>query len=105
MDNQFEVEPENLAENGAGIGRVGENLQTLWQQFSSQVEAMGDIFGDDDVSSLIATSYQAAHQIAADSIGTVVESLAGFGTGLQEMAARYAEADEQIADGFRRLLR
>ncbi|MEU1587016.1 type VII secretion target [Micromonospora sp. NPDC005710] len=105
MNDGFDVEPDTLTEQGAGIARVAETLQTAWQQLAGQVDGLGDIFGDDDVSSLIAATYQAAHQIAAESFEATVASLHGFGAGLQEMAERYTRVDEEIADGFRQLMR
>jgi hypothetical protein len=47
---------------------------------------MGEIFGDDPVSSLIGASYQAAHQIAEQSYASVAASFDGFGQALHAMA-------------------
>jgi hypothetical protein len=64
---------------------------------------MGDIFGDDMVGSLIATSYQAAHEIANDSYTSVAEGFQDFAGGLQSMAATYADAEQRTTDDVRQV--
>ncbi len=41
--------------------------------------------------------------VADESFRSVIDSLAGFGSGLALMAKRYADTERQIADRFGRL--
>ncbi len=103
MDETLNVDLDSLDRGGEALFRVAETLSARWSELSGQVQAMGDIFGDDDVGSLIGVSYQAAHQVADESFRSVIDSLAGFGSGLALMAKRYADTERQIADRFGRL--
>jgi hypothetical protein len=103
VDGPLSVDLDSLQRGGTALARVAGTLAERWSQFSSQVEAMGDIFGDDDVGSLIGVSYQAAHQVADESFRSVIDSLGWFGGGLAFMGRRYAETEQQIADRFTRL--
>jgi hypothetical protein len=77
-----EVDLEALRRAGEQLIRAAERLEGEWAAFSSQVQSMGDIFGDDAVGGLIGASYQAAHQIADECFVSVAESFDDFGTGL-----------------------
>ncbi len=103
MDGQLSVDLDSLQHGSAELSRVAETLGQRWSELCGQVEAMGDIFGDDDVGSLIGVSYQAAHQVADESFRSVVDSLGWFGGGLALMGRRYAEIEQQIADRFAQL--
>ncbi|RKR88168.1 hypothetical protein BDK92_2476 [Micromonospora pisi] len=89
------VETETLRQAGQQLLQLAEELDGAWARFSGQVQAMGDIFGDDDVGGLIGIGYHAAHEIAGDSYLSVVDGLYSFSAGLSDMADNYdsVEAD------------
>jgi hypothetical protein len=87
--DDLDVHPPALRQGGTHLTTVAEQLASQWEALRAQTAGMGDIFGDDDVGSLIGMSYQAAEQIAAECLGSVIEGLAGFGDGLGLMADQY----------------
>jgi hypothetical protein len=91
---QFSVDPDSLRQAGQALRDVGERLGQAWSEFSAQVQGMGDIFGDDDVGSLIGMSYQAAHEIADGAYTDVAEGLADFGEGLTTMADSFDDIEQ-----------
>jgi hypothetical protein len=98
---ELEVRPESLRGAGRALQQAAQRLQSEWQAMTGTVQSMGDIFGDDMVSSLIATSYQAAHEIANDSYTSAAEGFQDFGGGLQTMAGTYESAEEQTTSDVR----
>lgn len=105
MGDSVEVTTSSLREAGQGLEEAAERLDRLWGEFTAQVQAMGDIFGDDMVGGLIAASYQAAHEIASSHYGSVVESLRGFHEGLSVVAEGYDRVEQQCREAFEGLLR
>ena len=103
MADELEVGPASLRGAGRELQQIAQRLQSEWQAMTSTVQGMGDIFGDDMVSSLIATSYQAAHEIANDSYTSAAEGLQDFGGGLQTMADTYESAEERTAGDVRQV--
>jgi uncharacterized protein YukE len=100
---ELEVTPERLRGAGRNLQQVAQQLQAEWQAMTGTVQGMGDIFGDDMVSSLIATSYQAAQEIANDSYTSVAEGLQDFAGGLDAMAATYENAERRTTDDVGRV--
>jgi uncharacterized protein YukE len=101
--DELEVRPDSLSGAGRDLQQVAQRLQSEWQAMTGTAQGMGDIFGDDMVSSLIATSYQSAQEIANDSYTSAVEGFQDFGGGLQEMAATYAEAEQETTGDVRQV--
>lgn len=96
----FEALPDNLRDSASLMRTAAEALQTEWAALDGKVQGMGDIFGDDDVGGLIGMSYQAAHDIAAENMTSVIEALGGFGEGLDAMATTYDENESAIEASF-----
>ncbi len=101
MADELEVRPDSLRGAGRDLQQVAQRLQSEWQAMTGTVQGMGDIFGDDMVSSLIATSYQSAQDIANDSYISAAEGFQDFGGGLQSMAATYNEAEQRTTSDVR----
>lgn len=99
MADELRFHPPSLREAGQGLSDVGERLAAEWQALVSTAEGMGDIFGDDDVGSLIATTYQAAQQIAEESYGSAAEGFGEFAGGLTEMADTYEQTEQATTEG------
>jgi hypothetical protein len=85
---------------GDSLSVVSGRLSNAWAAHAGQVSGMGEIFGDDPVSSLIGASYQAAHQIAEQSYASVAASFDGFGQALHVMADGYEQTDQAEADAI-----
>ena len=87
-----------------GIGRaIAERLTGEWTAFAGRVQAMGEIFGTDDVSSIIAISYDDAFGIADGSYGSAAEVLGGYGETLVAMADSYERIEESNNGLFAKL--
>jgi hypothetical protein len=97
VTGEFRVSPSGLREAGQELLDSADQVGTAWQQLTAAVAGMGELFGDDMVSSLIAMTYGAAQEMAAESYGSAADSLAYFGQGLGLMADVYTEA-EQASD-------
>ena len=98
MTGEFDVYPSSLRDAGQGLQDVAERVATAWQTLQAAVQGMGEMFGEDMVSSLIAASYGAAAEMAAESYASAAESLGGFGTGLAAIADQYTAADAGSAE-------
>lgn len=94
MGEQMEVYPPGLRKSGKGLGDTGNKVHAAWQDLQNTVTGMGQLFGDDMVSSLIGASYQAAHQMAHESFTSAADGLNGFGEGLTTMADVYDTTED-----------
>jgi Excreted virulence factor EspC, type VII ESX diderm len=93
----LEVHPPSLRRAGDSLAEVSGRLDAAWSAHAGQVAGMGDIAGDDPISSLIATSYRAACQIAERSYRSVATSFDGFGRALHLLADGYEQTDQANA--------
>jgi Excreted virulence factor EspC, type VII ESX diderm len=93
----LEVHPPSLRRAGDSLAEVSGRLSAAWSAHAGQVGGLGDIAGDDPISSLIATSYRAAYQIAERSYRSVVSSFDGFGRALHLLADGYEQTDQANA--------
>lgn len=94
MAEELEFDLPSLQEASRSLGEVGRQLGAEWQALVSTAEGMGDIFGDDDVGSLIAITYQAAQQIAHEAYESAARGFEHFGTGLADMATIDKETEQ-----------
>lgn len=98
MGDQLEVHPPSLRQAGRGLQDVAGRLKSEWQNLHNTVQGMGEMFGDDMVSSLIGASYQAAHGMAQDSYTSAADGLADFGDGLVAMADVYDKVEDATTE-------
>jgi PE family len=96
--DELRFHPPSLRDAGQGLSDVGDRLGAEWQALVAMAEGMGDIFGDDDVGSLIAATYQAAQQIAAEAYGSAAQGFGDFGGGLTDMAATYEQTEQTTTE-------
>jgi hypothetical protein len=96
----FQVHPDSIRRAGDALYQASDRLAEQWDQFCGQVEARGDIFGDDAVGGLIGMSYQAAEDIAGRSYESVISAFAGYGDGLYAMADQYDSTEQNATDSF-----
>lgn len=100
MDGQLDFHTPSLRSSGQGLTDAAGRLQRGWQSMLSAVQGMGELFGDDLVSSLIGTSYQIAQQMAEESYGSAIAELQFFGEGLVVMADTYDGTEQGIKAGI-----
>jgi enoyl-[acyl-carrier-protein] reductase (NADH) len=98
VGEQLQVHPPGLRRSGRSLQDVAERVASAWQDLQNTVHGMGEIFGDDMVSSLIGTSYQAAHEMANESYTSAAERLRDFGEGLVVMADVYDRTEQANTD-------
>ena len=103
MDDELHVDPDNLRRGGQDLYQVAIGLSERWQQFATEVQGMGDIFGTDPVGGLIGAGHQAAMQTAGKSLGTVAQAFGDFGVGLTMMANAYDDTEHTNTGNFHRL--
>jgi len=99
----FHVDSESLRGAAQKLQQAGERLGSEWQSFASGMLGRGDVFGDDPVGSLIAASYQAAHELAEKCYQSGITALGGFGEGLGQMASEYEQMEQELSDTFAKL--
>jgi len=97
VTGEFTAQPDELQAAGQSMVDVAGRLATAWQGLQATVQGMGELFGEDMVSSLIGMSYGAAQEMAAESFGSAAESLGWFGDGLAAMADQYRAAEAASA--------
>lgn len=103
MPDGLDVHPASLRQGGDNLDTLAEQLAAQWATLEARTAALGDIFGDDDVGGLIGLSYQVAHETAAECLGSVVEGLRGFGSGLRTLAQRYDLVEQDNLANFSEL--
>ncbi|OLE23464.1 MAG: hypothetical protein AUG44_22165 [Actinobacteria bacterium 13_1_20CM_3_71_11] len=97
------VSPESLRAAGRQFGQLADRLNTEWTSFASQVQAMGDIFGDDMVGGLIGASHEGAMEVAGQSYQSVIRAYGSYADGLSAMADRYDETEQGHVDTFSKI--
>jgi uncharacterized protein YukE len=100
----FTVNPEEVGGAAKNLQGAGQSLANTIAQFQSQVSALGDAFGDDDLGSVLGMIYEVASEVAFESFQDNAEGLQEIGQTLQEMAAHYAEVDSAGRDSFQQVL-
>ncbi len=53
MSNGIEIDPPAVRQCADDIAAIARDVNARWQALAAQSEGFGDIFGDDDVGSLI----------------------------------------------------
>lgn len=101
MADELGFDTQALHGSGQSLQEVGRRMNDHWQEMQGTVQGMGDIFGDDMVGSLIATTHQAAHQIAHDSYTSSAKGFNDFGDGLMTMAGAYATTERKNVENVR----
>ncbi|WP_146174802.1 WXG100 family type VII secretion target [Umezawaea tangerina] len=82
---------------------MGEALGKEVESFRSQVDALADAFGGDDLGSALGMIYQIVSEAAFDSFADNAEGLSEIGQNLQGMADDYSTVDTANSDMFREL--
>jgi hypothetical protein len=101
--DEVQFHPPSLRGAGQELAAAAGRLQQEWQALLGAVRGMGEMFGDDMVSSLIGTSYQIAQEMAEESYTSAIQELRGIGDGLVVMAEVYDRTEQGITTGIDRL--
>ena len=89
--DELVVSADSLRGGAEGLRGVADEFASAWSSFSASVEAMGDVFGDDDIGGLIGLSHELAQQIAGEAFGSVTEALSACADGLSSMACAHED--------------
>jgi hypothetical protein len=103
VPDDLHVDQDTLRRGGGDLYQVAVSLAERWQQFATEVQGMGDIFGTDPVGGLLGAGHQAAMQTAGKSLGTVAQAFGDFGSGLVMMADAYDDTEQTNTGHFQRL--
>jgi hypothetical protein len=95
---ELRFHPPSLRDGGQSLSDVSERLAAAWRALEATAQGMGDIFGDDDVGSLIGTTYQVAQQIAAESYQSAAQGFGYFGGGLRQMADDFEQSEQETGE-------
>jgi len=95
MGNEYH--PEGLRESGKGLSDVAQRSREEWQRLDSHVKGLGDIFGQDDVGSLIGMAYQVIHDKAAEVHSRAADDFEKLGAGLKGVGDIWEEVESQYA--------
>jgi uncharacterized protein YukE len=101
MNSGFQVNTEELAALGNEFGDIAGRVDTLWENHLNRIEAMGDIFGTDQVGSLIGRSYAAAEVIGDSCFSTMVDAMLNIADALEEMVSNYEDVETQNVSLFK----
>ena len=78
--------PVTLRESAQRLTLVRQRLADEWDRFSHEVHDMRDIFGDDPVGTVIASSHQSGLEIAEEAVFSIVDAFDGLSAQLAERA-------------------
>jgi hypothetical protein len=95
---ELRFHPPSLRDGGQSLSDVSERLESAWRALEATAQGMGDIFGDDDVGSLIGMTYQVAQQIAAESYQSAAQGFGNFGGGLRQMADDFERSEQETGE-------
>jgi hypothetical protein len=88
----------SLRDGGRSLSEVGSRLESQWRELEASAQGMGDIFGDDDVGSLIGMTYRVAQQLSAQSQRSAARGFDNFGTGLHTMADDFERSEQHAQE-------
>jgi hypothetical protein len=99
MSEDLEVDPVKMRQSAGGINTAGNTLQSNFAGFQQEMESdANEVFGDDDLGSLIGGVYQAIHEVAFGSYNDNAGAMKDHVQNVHAMAAGY-ESSEQANTG------
>ncbi|MGY0006775.1 hypothetical protein [Micromonospora sp. I033] len=96
----IEVDPDGLGGSGRALGDVATRFSQAMTAFQAELAAFGRPWGSDDIGSLIGAAHDEVSAFAFECFDTALGEIAAAGTDLTDMAARYAEIEASIKQGF-----
>ncbi|WP_412541352.1 type VII secretion target [Longispora sp. K20-0274] len=92
-----DIDSVQLRSAAGQLDTIADDLDTALTTFFDKVSAMGEPWGADLIGMAIGPSYLSIERVAQASYGSVVTGLDKFVAGLNTMADRYDENEDDIA--------
>jgi hypothetical protein len=98
-----EVTAESLREAKLNIGQSAEDTDAALTSFIAQLDSFGEPWGNDDLGSLIAMSYQGIYGAFMDCFGSNLELIDDYAERVGLAADDYDATDQATADSTSRI--
>lgn len=98
-----EADPAQIRDAGHGIDTSARQLAGAIQALQAELAGHGEPWGNDDIGALIGGVYQAIVEVAMECLGMNAEDIAGYGEGVQAMAATYEKTETANVDQIARV--
>ncbi|WFE38184.1 hypothetical protein [Micromonospora sp. WMMD998] len=95
-----EVDPDALGASGLALGGAATRFGQALAAFRAELAGFGRPWGSDDIGSLIGAAHDEVSAFAFECFDTALDEIAAAGVDLGDMAARYAEIEATITQGF-----
>ena len=96
----IEVDPDGLGGSGRALGDVATRFSQAMTAFQAELAAFGRPWGTDDIGSLIGAAHDEVSAFAFECFDGALTEIAAAGSDLTDMAARYAQVEASITQGF-----
>lgn len=93
-----------LRQAGSGLDQVCQQLGSELDTLESQLQSLGDAWGDDDIGSLIGAAYQEVVSWAFDCLRDVMQEICKSGEDLISQASHWDEKEQSVSQAFDQLL-
>jgi uncharacterized protein YukE len=103
MSTPIEVLSSGLRQASTQLDTVTEQADSMIQGFISQLESLGDCWGDDDLGSAMGAIYKAALALVINSITSNLDTLEAYAERLGVAADNYDDADMAAVERMTRL--
>jgi hypothetical protein len=99
-----QIVPDTLRHAGNGLSQVCSELEGELNKLESELSAMGEPWGNDDIGSLVGAAYQEVVAWAFDCLRDVLNELCESGTDLINEATQWEQQEQQVEQGFQQFL-
>jgi hypothetical protein len=99
-----QIVPDTLRQAGNGLSQVCSELESELNKLESELSAMGEPWGNDDIGQLVGAAYQEVVAWAFDCLRDVLHELCESGTDLVNQATQWEEQEQQVETGFQQFL-
>jgi hypothetical protein len=99
-----QIVPDTLRQAGNGLSQVCSELEGELNKLESELSAMGEPWGNDDIGSLVGAAYQEVVAWAFDCLRDVLNELCESGTDLINEATQWEQQEQQVEAGFQQFL-
>jgi len=103
MSGGVSIDPTVLRAAGTALAQVGDQLDGALKQLESQIQSLGQPWGNDTIGQLIGTAFHEVVSYAFDTLRKALGDLRKSGTDLKGMADQYEALEKQITDVFANL--
>ena len=99
-----QIVPDTLRQAGNGLSQVCSELEGELNKLESELSAMGEPWGNDDIGQLVGAAYQEVVAWAFDCLREVLHELCESGTDLINQATQWEDQEQQVEAGFQQFL-